>query len=103
MFGLLPLVTLAFLFTQLLTGTAAHLGAYLSRVLAICAAALALLYVYQRRRHPAAGLAGLALLVGGTFHFAASWTLLSYPEKWEFVRGPLPFRSATTLRSGTTV
>lgn len=90
-FGLLPLVTLAFLFAQLLSGSAGQLGAYLARVLAICAVAFALLDLYQRRQHPAAGLAGLALLLGGAFHFVASWTLLSYPEKWEFIRGPLPF------------
>jgi cytochrome c551/c552 len=90
-FGLLPLIVLTFLFTQLLAGATAHVGSYLTRVLAIAIAAFALLYVYQLRRHPAAGLAGLALLLGAAFHFVASWTLLSYPEKWDLVRGPLPF------------
>jgi len=90
-FGLVPLITLTFLFVQSLAGATAHVGSYLARILIICLAAFALLYVYQRRRHPAAGLAGLALLLGATFHFVASWTLLSYPEKWEFIRGPLPF------------
>ncbi len=90
-FGLVPLATLTFLYIQLLTGAPVHMGNYLGKIFVISAVGFALLHLYKRTRHPAAGVLGFLATIGASFHFIASLTLLIYPEKWALMRGPLPF------------
>jgi mono/diheme cytochrome c family protein len=89
--GVLPLLTLAFLYATDWAGTPLTIGPYLGRILALALIALAALQWHARRGTMGAGIAGLLVLLGAGYHFIATLTLLAFPEKWPFIAPPLPF------------
>ncbi len=89
--GLIPFVSLTFLYSQVLLGTAMPIGTYLGKVIGLGILGVAALWIYKRTQHPAPGGLGLLLLLGFMFHLTAVLDLVTYPEKWEFIQGPLPF------------
>jgi len=90
-FGLAPPAGLVFLLSASLAGAGLDAGAYLARILALALAAFVALRLHARRGHPAAGLIGLLFLLGAAFHFVATLTLVTFPEKWARHAAPLPF------------
>ncbi len=90
-FGLLPLLTLAFLFSQLLYDTAMPVGDYMERIIVIMAGAFGLLYLYARTGLMAVGASGVALLGLGIFFLISVLDLVYHPGMWQFISGPLPW------------
>lgn len=89
-FGLLPLASLIFLWGAALHGTRSEIVVYLARILLLALLAGIALQLHERRGHRGAGALGLLLLIGAAFHFVATLALVTYPEKWPFIRTPLP-------------
>ncbi|MCP5107072.1 MAG: cytochrome c [bacterium] len=90
-FGLLPAVSLAFLYKMQLFNTPIPIHLYFLRLSALLVIGFVLLTLYRRTSHLIIGAAGtLALLLYG-FHFINVTALLVYPEKWFFLKAPLPF------------
>jgi mono/diheme cytochrome c family protein len=90
-FGLLPLISMLFLYSQYLFDQPIPIGAYLLRISGLLLAGIVLLLVYRKTLMVAAGGLGAMLLMGGMFHFIATVTLLAVPERWELVELPVPF------------
>jgi hypothetical protein len=82
-FGLLPLISMLFLYSQYLFDQPIPIGAYLLRISGLLLAGIVLLLVYRKTLMVAAGGLGAMLLMGGMFHFIATVTLLAVPERWE--------------------
>lgn len=89
--GFLPLLSLLFLYSQYLHGAPMLMGTYLSRILGMSIVGFILLFGYQRTLKPLIGAPGVLLLMGAAFHLISTLDLVAYPEKWEFIRLPLPF------------
>jgi cytochrome c len=92
-FGLLPLASLAFLYKMLLHNTPVHIHLYLLRLLGILALGFILLtfYTIGIKWRILAGSAGVLLVLFYCFHFINLMALLIFPEKWVFIKEPIPF------------
>jgi cytochrome c len=103
-FGLLPLATLAFLYKMLLHNTPVHIHLYLLRLLGVLAIGFILLTFYPIGRKwcekksikaetipVLAGAGGVLLVLFYCFHFVNLMALLIFPEKWTFIKEPIPF------------
>ena len=90
-FGLLPLITLFFLLQQYLYGSDLPIGDWVLKITGLLAVGFVLLFLYRRSMMPPLGALGVLLLMGGAYHLNATLTLLADPEKWPFVKLPLPF------------
>jgi cytochrome c551/c552 len=90
-FGLLPLLTLAFLFAQFLYGSGLPVGDYMERIVVLLAGAFGLLYLYSRTDLVAVGACGTGLLGLGIFFLVSVLDLVYHPGMWNFVQGPLPW------------
>jgi cytochrome c len=103
-FGLLPLASLAFLYKMLLHNTPVHIHLYLLRLLGILAMGFILLTFYpigmkwcEKKSIKAetipilAGAGGVLLVLFYCFHFVNLMALLIFPEKWAFIKEPIPF------------
>ena len=90
-FGLLPLISMLFLYSQYLFDQPIPITAYLLRISALVLVGLVLLQVYRRSLNVAIGGLGVLLLMGGMYHFIATVSLIAVPERWALVELPLPF------------
>jgi cytochrome c len=91
-FGLLPLASLAFLYKMLLYNTPVHIHLYLLRLLGILAIGFILLTIYTKcKKCILAGAGGVLLVLFYCFHFVNLMALLIFPEKWAFIKEPIPF------------
>lgn len=90
-FGLLPALSLAFLFKMLLFNTPVAIHLYLLRIIALMAGGFVLLEIYRRTRNILFGAGGVLLVAGYCFHFVNLMSLLLYPEKWPFLKYPVPY------------
>lgn len=103
-FGLLPPASLAFLYKMLLHNTPVHIHLYLLRLLGILAMGFILLTFYEigmkwceKKAIKAeiipilAGASGVLLVLFYCFHFVNLMALLIFPEKWVFIKEPIPF------------
>ncbi len=103
-FGLLPPVSLAFLYKLLLFNTPIAIHLYLLRILVLLVLGFILLSFYctaekwrvpgileNKNLVPAAGGLGVLLLMGYCFHLVDLMALLVFPEKWPFLKFPVPF------------
>jgi cytochrome c551/c552 len=105
-FGLLPPAALAFLYKMLLHDTPIPVHLYLLRLLGLLALAFILLTLYARcwkkcenndqnkkLKMPAilTGAGGALLVLLYCFHFVNVMALLIFPEKWPFLKLPIPY------------
>lgn len=90
-FGVLPLLTLAFLISQFLYGAGMPVGDYMERIVVLFMGALGLLYAYARTEQRAVGACGVALLGLALFFLTSVLDLIYQPGMWEFISGPLPW------------
>lgn len=103
-FGLLPPVSLAFLYKMLLYNTPIAIHVYLLRILGILVLGFLLLGIYSFLREPfekknpklgnlvtLAGAGGALLVLLYCFHFVNLLALLIFPEKWSFIKLPIPY------------
>ena len=90
-FGIIPVVALAFLYKMYFFNTPIPIHLYLLRLAGLLAAGLVLLAVYRRTAFIAAGAAGTLVILIYCFHFIDVGTLLIFPEKWFYLKGPLPY------------
>jgi cytochrome c len=90
-FGILPVVSLAFLYKMFFFNTPIPIHLYLLRLAGLLVVGLVLLSIYRRTAHIAAGAAGTLVVLFYSFHFIDIGALLIFPEKWFFLKGPLPF------------
>lgn len=90
-FGLLPAVALAFLYKMQTANMPVPVHLYLLRLSVVAVVGFVLLSVYRRTGHFIAGAAGALVLFVYSFHFIDVRALLIFPEKWFFLKGPLPF------------
>ena len=96
-FGLVPLLTLAFLLAQFLFGAGLPMGDYMERITVLLAGALLLLYAYGRTEIQAVGAAGVALLGLSLFCLVSVLDLVYHPGMWQFIDGPLPWLFSWTV------
>lgn len=98
--GILPLVALTVLFSEILYGSGMRVDTFLILVIFNVAAGLGLLYWYQRTYssrdtrffpHIGAGVAGLALLFAAYFILTSATSLIVDFEKRSFIRSPDPY------------
>lgn len=89
-FGVVPAVTLVFLFGQYLYGASVPITQYLERVFLGILLALSLLYVYARTRRLLAGVAGHLVLVASIFFFTSVMDLVANPGRWMLTDAVLP-------------
>lgn len=90
-FGFLPLVSLAFLLHMLLHGAGVPVERYVLRIVPPAGVGLLLLAAHRRRPSPVLGGVGSLLVLGGLFFLLDVLALLMFPERWPFVKTPLPF------------
>jgi cytochrome c len=90
-FGLLPLISMLFLYSQYLFDQPIAITAYLLRISGLVLVGFVLLLVYRRSLNVVAGGLGALLLMGGMYHFIATVSLIAVPERWALVELPLPF------------
>ena len=90
-FGLFPMVTMLFLFSQYLYGFPIAISAYLTRILGLLIVGFVLVLFYRRTLLPPLGALGALVLMGGLYHFHATVSLVAMPERWALVELPLPF------------
>jgi cytochrome c len=103
-FGLLPPVSLAFLYKMLLYNTPIAIHVYLLRILGILVIGFILLSLYSFLREPfekknpklgtlvlLAGAGGVLLVLLYCFLFIDLLALLIFPEKWWFIKLPIPY------------
>jgi cytochrome c len=92
-FGLLPLASLAFLYKMLLHNTPVPIHLYLLRLLGILALGFILLtfYTIGIKWCILVGAGGVLLVLFYCFHFVNLMALLIFPEKWGFIKEPIPF------------
>ena len=89
-FVVLPLASLLFLFQHYLYGETVPVGSYILRLALPIILGFLLLALGQRRRQAALVAAGSVLLAGGYFFFSSVMNLIFTPEKWPFIRRPMP-------------
>ncbi|MBP7866845.1 MAG: c-type cytochrome [Acidobacteria bacterium] len=90
-FGFLPLVSLVFLLHMLFYGTTVPVERYVLRIVPPAGIGLLLLAAHRRRPSPFLGGVGSLLLLAGLFFQLDVLALLMAPERWPFVKTPLPF------------
>lgn len=90
-FGFLPLVSLAFLLHMLLYGAGVPVERYVLRIVPPAGVGLLLLAAHRRRPSPVLGGIGSLLVLGGLFFLLDVLALVMFPERWPFVKTPLPF------------
>ncbi len=90
-FGLLPVLSLAVLYKMLLANTPIPVHLYLLRLSVLSAVGLILLGIYRRTGNFLFGAGGTLVLFVYSFHFINVRALLIFPEKWFFLKAPLPF------------
>ena len=105
-FGLLPPAALAFLYKMLLHDTPIPVHLYLLRLLGLLALAFILLTLYSLCRKRCenkgqnkklkmltilTGVGGALLVLFYCFHFVNVMSLLIFPEKWPFLKLPIPY------------
>ena len=90
-FGLLPVLSLAVLYKMRLANTPIPVHLYLLRLSVLMAVGLVLLTVYRRTANFLFGAAGTLVLFVYSFHFIDVRALLIFPEKWFFLKAPLPY------------
>ena len=89
-FGLTPLLTLIFLCNQYFFDTGLPVGTWLFRLTILFTLSFLALALYQRTLKIAAGAVGTGVLLLATFLFINTFSLLADPEKWAFIRLPVP-------------
>jgi cytochrome c len=90
-FGLLPVAALAFLYKMQTANMPVPIHLYLLRLLVVAVVGFILLTIYRRTANILVGAAGVLVLFVYSFHFIDVRALLIFPEKWFFLKGPLPF------------
>jgi cytochrome c551/c552 len=91
-FGLLPPAALAFLYKMLLHNTPIHIHIYLLRLPGILAMGFILLTFYTIcKKCILVGAGGVLLVLFYCFHLVNLMALLIFPEKWAFIKEPIPF------------
>lgn len=90
-FGLMPVLSLAVLYKMRLANTPIPVHLYILRLSVLLAVGLALLTVYRRTANFLFGAAGTLVLFVYSFHFIDVRALLIFPEKWFFLKAPLPY------------
>lgn len=90
-FGLLPALSLAVLYKMLLANTPIPVHLYLLRLSVLLVVGLVLLTVYRRTGHFLFGAGGTLVLFVYSFHFINVRALLIFPEKWFYLKAPLPY------------
>jgi len=90
-FGLLPVLALAVLYKMRLANTPIPVHLYLLRLSVLLVVGLILLTVYRRTANFLFGAAGTLVLFVYSFHFIDVRALLIFPEKWFFLKAPLPY------------
>lgn len=97
--GLLPVLTLAICFSQLLYGTDAKISQYFMVTLLFVLAGLISANLFRRSfatrdsafgTHILLGLLTLGLLKMAIFAFVSSVTVVTFPEKWPLIRSAIP-------------
>lgn len=78
--GLLPLLTMTFLFGQFLYGTKYDMLTALAKIAPLAVAGLLALYAYRHNAHPLIGGVGLALMAAFLLPFASLLDLMNRPE-----------------------
>lgn len=96
-FGLLPLLTLSFLFAQFLYGAGLPVGDYMERITMLATGAFLLLFVYGRTELAAVGACGLSLLGMSFFFLVSVLDLVYHPGMWQFIGSPLPWLFSWTV------
>jgi len=89
-FGLVPLLTLILLCSQYFFEAGLPIGSWLLRLTVLFTAAFLTLTIYRRTLNVAVGALGTGLLLLAAFLFINTFALLADPEKWAFIRLPLP-------------
>ncbi len=89
--GIIPAVSLALLYKIMLYNTVIPIHLFLLRIMGLLALAFILLYIYIRRGNWIAGAASILVLLGYSFHFIDIEALLIFPEKWFFLKAPIPY------------
>jgi cytochrome c len=90
-FGLLPVVTLAFLLAQFLYSSGVPVGDYMERVASLFVGSFGLLYGYARKERPLLGGLGVLLLGLGIFFLVSVLDLIYHPGFWDTISTPLPW------------
>jgi len=90
-FGLLPAASLAVLYRMLLFNASIPIHLYLLRIFGIMVVGFILLTIYRRTSHITAGAAGALLILVYCFFLVNLMSLLIYPEKWPFLKLPIPY------------
>ncbi|HLP57990.1 MAG TPA: c-type cytochrome [Candidatus Deferrimicrobium sp.] len=90
-FGLLPVVTLVFLYKLLLFNTPIPIHLYLLGILGIQGLGFIMLFIYRRTGYFMVRLAAVLLLGLYCFYFIDITSLMVFPEKWFFLKRPLPY------------
>jgi cytochrome c2 len=109
--GILPLVVLVVIYSQILFQLKIAFGEFLFMEIAMVFAGVIFLYFYKNTftvgygslwLHTISGWIGVLLLTLGCYHYFAMSALLLYPEKWPFITNPLwmSFASNALLRYG---
>lgn len=90
-FGILPAVSLAFLYKMQFFNTTIPIHFYLFRLTGLMVVGFILLALYRRTRHILLGAAGTLAVLLYCFHLVNVLTLLIFPEKWMFLKAPMPY------------
>jgi len=89
-FGVLPLMSLVFLFGQYLHDSPLPIQQYLMRIAGLALASFVVIGIYRRTQKVAIGGLGFILLLAAQFFLMSTMTLVFYPERWGFIKTPLP-------------
>ncbi len=89
-FGLIPLLTLVFLCGQYFIEADLPIVSWLLKLTVLFTAAFLVLVIYRRTLKVAFGALGAGLLLLAVFLFINTFALLADPDKWAFIRLPLP-------------
>ncbi len=89
--GILPPGALILLYKIPFPNTPAHIHLYLVRLLGILLLGLILLALFRRSAHILAGAVGALLVLVYCFLLVNLSALLIFPEKWLFLKAPLPY------------
>jgi len=96
-FGLLPLVSLVFLFGQYLYDAPLPIHQYLIMITGLALGSFVVTGIYRRIQQVAIGGLGFILLFASQFFLASTMSLLYYPEHWSFIKTPLPHIFSITV------
>jgi len=95
--GLLPIVSLVFLFGQYLYDAPLPIHQYLIMIAGMAMCSFVVIVIYRRIQQIAIGGLGFILLFASQFFLASTMSLLYYPEHWSFIKTPLPHIFSITV------